>query len=360
MFEHIWRAVIRRQGFGLLSLLAFPLWIASLVYRLGSRLARLIPGPPVKAGVPVVSIGNITVGGSGKTPLVGLLAGGLLKRGLRVGIVSSGYGRHSHKSLLMSGAELQTRRALETGDEMLLLAHSLPEAVFSIEQSKAIAAKHLGASGRVDVILVDDGFQHRKLHRDLDIITYDVSVETRLLRPFPYGILREQLTALKRAHVVVLTRIETDEMAVSARRQIAEVNPEAEVYNAHFSIAELVASNGRFPVKLLSVRSALLFAGIGSFDSFVKQVRPLVRKLDFALELADHQRYNRALLMRIKDVADRFNSECVVTTGKDWVKVGRFDFGRESYYLELKMDLEPSVEQLISGITETLKLKSNT
>jgi tetraacyldisaccharide 4'-kinase len=357
MFEHLWKATMRRSRFSLLNVLAFVLWLASFIYRFGAWVKFRFMGSPTKVGIPVISIGNVTMGGTGKTPIVGLLASELLKRGLRVGIVSSGYGRTLHKPIVASGSELQQRRAIETGDEMLLLAFSVPDAVFSIDRTKATAAKRLAESGLVDLIIVDDGFQHRKLHRDLDIVTFDASVDPRMLRPFPYGMLREPLTSLSRARMLILTRAESGDQLAAARAQIGIAAPDVTIYEAEFEITELVAAGGRFPIKLLSVRSAFLFAGIASFDALVKQVKPLVRQLDFAVELADHQRYDRALLKRIQGMADRFDSECILTTGKDWVKAGHFDFGRESYYLDLHVRLNPPVEQMITDLTHILGLK---
>lgn len=360
MLEQFWKIVLRRGKYSPLAVPAFFLWIASYLYRFGARLKSFLSGSPIKVSVPVISIGNLTVGGSGKTPIVSLLAKQFVKRGVRVGIVSSGYGRTLGRHLLASGSELQSRRAVETGDEVLLLAYAVPEAVFSVDRTKAIAAQRLAESGRVDLIIVDDGFQHRKLQRDYDIVAFDVSVEDRLLKPFPYGVLREPLTALKRADAIILTRTELDHNPAGVEEMLRRCAPNGEILDSRFRISELVAANGRFETKLLQVRSAFLFAGIASFESLIRQVKPLVRKLDFALELADHQRYNRALLHRIKAMADRLDSECILTTGKDWVKTGHFDFGRESYYLELEVELRPSTEQFIDRLAEKLKVAKNT
>lgn len=357
MLEQLWKLILRRGRYSPLVIPAFFLWIASYLYRAGARLKVILSGSPVKVGVPVISVGNVTVGGSGKTPLVGLLARECLKRGIRVGVVSSGYGRTLRKPILASGSELRSRRAVETGDEVLLLASSVPDAVFSVDRSKTVAARQLAESGRVDLIIVDDGFQHRKLWRDFDIVVFDVSVDERLLRSFPYGVLREPLATLGRAQAIVLTRTDMEYAVSSVHELLSRYNPGAEVTNSTFTISELVSADGRYPTKLLQVRSAFLFAGIASFESLLRQVKPMVRKLDFALELADHQRYNRALLHRIKGMADRFGSECILTTGKDWVKMGHFDFGRESYYLELEVELRPSTEQFINKLVQTLKVK---
>jgi tetraacyldisaccharide 4'-kinase len=191
------------------------------------------------------------------------------------------------------------------------------------------------------------------LHRDLDIVLFDTSTDPRFLNIFPYGVLREPMASLKRAHMIILTRSQgNDDILVKDINQFTS----AEIYRAQFDFSALVSSTQRLPVSHLSSKSVSLFAGIGNFMAFTKQVTPLTRKLDFALELADHQQYSIALLRKIRSMAERFNSDCLVTTYKDWVKFGSFDFGRETYYLDLKVELDPPVNQLAMSICDILKL----
>lgn len=358
MLERIWKAILRR---GNLSLLAFPallLWVVSLFYRVGFLLKRMMAGQPVKLSVPVVSIGNITVGGSGKTPMVEFIARHLIESGVRVGIVSSGYGRSRVIGFTEAGYKVQERSTEETGDEVMLLALSVPEAQFSVDRSKTEAAKRLAESGTVDIIIVDDGYQHFTLARDLDILAFDAAVRPQMLKIFPYGMLREPISAMQRADLIIITRANFAKDRTALRKTIQKFNPDAPLYHARFVVSELIGTDQRYPVKYLEDKSVFLFAGIGNFRSLRKQINTLAGDLDFALELSDHQQYDQPMLQRIKAMADKHESDVVVTTGKDWVKLGDFDFGRESYYLGLSIDLDPGEERLVSYLTEKLGIKT--
>ncbi len=357
MLERVWKAVLRRGSFSLLAIPALLLWVVSLFYRAGFALKRRMAGDAAKLSVPVVSVGNITVGGSGKTPMVEFIARHLVESGIRVGIVSSGYGRMIETAFTEAGYKLQERSTDETGDEVMLLAKAVPEAVFSVDRSKSDAAKRLADSGEVDVIVVDDGFQHFKLVRDIDIVTFDAAVRPQMLRPFPYGMLREPISAIGRADVIIITRSNFAKDRTAIRNMIERHNPKAPLYHARFAISELIGREQRFPVKYLEDKSVFLFAGIGNFRSLRKMVNSLAGDLDHAMELSDHQQYDGALLQKIKQMADEHESDIVLTTGKDWVKLDDFDFGRESYYLGLTIDLDPGEERLVSYLTEKLGLE---
>lgn len=274
-----------------------------------------------------------------------------------MGIVSSGYGRPSEVSFMGPGYKVQKRPADETGDEVQLLAVLLPEAIFSVDRSKSAAAQCLADSGSVDLVIVDDGFQHFGLARDLDIVTYDAAISCRMLKSFPYGVLREPLSALKRADVIIITRSNFARDRGLLQRKLKQISPDAAYYYAPFIIDELVGHDRRLPVKYLEDKSVFLFAGVGNFGPLRRQVAALSGDLDYAMELSDHQRYDGRLLSRIKLLADRFDSDVIVTTGKDWFKLGGFDFGREIYYLNQSIDLDPGEEKLVAHLHDKLGLK---
>ena len=359
MFEKYWKKILRRRRLSLLAIPAFFLWVASFVYRFLFYLKRATTKASVKVGVPVVSVGNITVGGTGKTPLVGFLARFLLDEGYRVAIVSSGYGRASDESVLKAGYKLQNMSAEVTGDEVRLLAEMLPDAIFAIDKIKAEAARNAAASGECDIIIVDDGFQHFPLVRDLDIVAYDAGIRRGLLNPFPYGMLREPVKALKRADIIIITRAKFARDLHRLRTRLRAVNPQAEHYNARFSATDLLGADQTRSVKYLEDKSVFLFAGIGNFRSLRRQVAALCADLDYALELSDHQVYDHKLLAHIKTTADQYDSDLILTTGKDWMKTADFDFGREIYYLNQVVDLDPGEEKLIAFLKDKLKLEKS-
>lgn len=356
MFEQYWKKILRRKRFSLLEIPAFVLWLASLVYRLLFVVKSAITGHRLKLTTPVVCIGNITVGGTGKTSIVAFVARFLLDEGYKVGIVSSGYGRTSKESFIQPGYRVHNMKVADTGDEVKLLARLLPEAVFSIAKTKAAAARKAAQNNVVDIIIVDDGFQHFKLWRDIDVVTYDAGISEKLLKLFPYGVLREPLSSLKRADVILITRSNFARDLYHLQKKLKMVNRQAEHYHAQFSAIELVGEERTLPVKYLEDKSVFLFAGIGNFRILKRRVSSLCADLDYALELTDHQRYDENLLQKIKAMAEKYDSDLILTTGKDWVKIEGFDFGREIYYLNERIDLDPGEEKLVKYLEQKLNL----
>ncbi len=357
MLERIWKKILRREKLSLWVLPAFFLWLASLLYRVGRGVHLIAAGKPVTASVPVISIGNITVGGSGKTTMVAMVARLLQEEGVRVGIVSSGYGREEEAPIVAPGYKIQNMDSRRTGDEIHYLAKLLPQVMFSVDRSKSEAAVRLGAAGEVDVIVVDDGMQHRRLHRDLEIVTFDASIPNRLLKLLPYGILREPISALERADIILITRANMVDDEGVAPGRLKRQFPNSVIYRARFLSHELIGKERNRPVKYLEDKSVFLFAGIGNFKAMARQVRTLCADLDYTMELADHQQYDHELLKRIKNAADETDPDVILTTGKDWVKLGDFDFGREIYYLSQSIDLDPGEEKLVRYLMKKLNLK---
>lgn len=355
MFEAIWKTIIRRRGLSLLSIPALILWILSLGYRIVLRIANFIPREKIKVGIPVISIGNITVGGTGKTPILSAIAGFLLNEGYRVGIVSSAYGRAENKSFVRAGYEVAEMPIAQTGDEVMLLADALPEAVFSIDSSKTVAAQNAANSGiPLDILLVDDGFQHGQLHREIDIVTYDAAIPPGQMKMFPSGVLREPFSALQRADVIVITRSKFAKDLSRLEDKLHKLAPRAEIYAARFHFKELVGHHRRMPLKYLEDKSVFIFAGIGNFRAFERQIRAISRNIVYAMEFSDHQVYANETLHKIKNLAGKHEAGVILTTGKDWFKVGHFDFGRELYYLSQIVDIDPGEEKLISHLLKKI------
>lgn len=357
MIERIWKKVLRRKGLGVWSIPALILRVLSWGFRLGYVIRKKQTIVPFRATVPVISIGNITVGGTGKTPLVEFIARFLERDGIRVGVISSGYGRESQESFVAVGHDVARMHVDKTGDEVMLLAHLLPHTLFSVHPIKAEAARLLAATGKVDVMIVDDGFQHRGLARDIDIVAFDGAIRRSWWHTFPYGVMREPFDALSRSGVVIITRSNFARELVQLRKKIQSAAPKARHYQAKFSISGVIGRDRRWPVKFLEDKSVFLFAGIGNFRSFRKQVESLAANVHHAMELSDHQRYDEKLLVKIRDMANESDSDIIVTTFKDWVKLGNFDFGRDVCYLSQSIDLDPGEEKLIAYIESALSLR---
>ncbi|MDF1544897.1 MAG: tetraacyldisaccharide 4'-kinase [bacterium] len=356
-FERVWKKILRREGLSVWIPVAFLLWLVSLVYRLLFLVRKSFAKVSVKANSAVISVGNISVGGSGKSPMTAFLTSSLMKEGLRVGIVSSGYGRLSNQEIIDEGYQMMERSAEEIGDEVKLLSTLLPGAWFSVADSKAAAVIALDKKVELDLIIVDDGFQHFPLYRDLELVTFDAGVEQKQLRMFPYGVLREPVSSLSRADIIIITRSNFARDITQLTRRLKKVSPDSEIYQAQFQAGEIIGRERSLPVKYLEDKSVFLFAGIGNFEAMRKQVSAYCADLDYAWELSDHQEYDLRLLKKIRDRAATLGSDLILTTGKDWVKLGDFDFGREIYYLDQQLDLNPGEEKLIGDIINRLGLK---
>ncbi len=356
MLESLWKKILRRKPLSLWNLAVPFLWVMSVIYRLLAWFNRKWHREKIQLPVPVISVGNISVGGTGKTPVVDFLARSFIEEGFRVGIVSSGWGRQSEQSFIEPGYRVQTMSPTVTGDEVKFLAMQLPEAIFAVSTSKTTAAQQVVNTGKVDLIIVDDGFQHYPLARNIDIVTYDAAVPKRQLKLFPLGVLRESTQALKRADIVLITRTNFSKDITLLRKKLSTLNPHADQYRAQFIIKELVGKRQRLPVKYLSDKSVLLFAGVGNFSPLRKQVDALAGDLKYALELSDHQEYTEDVLREIKDLASQNDVDVIITTGKDWVKIRDFDFGCEIYYLVQTVDLDPGEEKLVARLQKALAL----
>jgi tetraacyldisaccharide 4'-kinase len=360
MFERLWKNTLRRYGFSVWQVPAALFWVLSLFYACGAWINRHWPRLKVRLSVPVISVGNISVGGSGKTPLVAAIGGELQNRGLQVGIVARGYGRSSRDALVGTGSKLSRLSTDLIGDEVLLMAEKLPDVIFAVHNVKAIAAKTLMEKSQVDIVIIDDGFQHFGLHRDFEIVALDATIPSQWLHPLPYGVLREPLSNLRLADMVVITRGNLSALLNEVRALTAKFAPSAGCWEVRFVNSSITTNAQWHAIDYLREKSVFLFAGIGNFEALKRQVAQLSGTLVAAVELSDHQQYDEATIGRLKNKIKQCSPQVVLTTAKDWVKLRHFDFGREFYYLDLQLEFVPPLTELTSCIIERLGLKQKT
>jgi len=259
--------------------------------------------------VPVVSVGNLTLGGTGKTPMVQWIARWLRGRGLRVTLVSRGYGAQA-------GA---------VNDEALELEQNLPD-VPHLENPDRVAAARLAVE-ELDcrIIVLDDAFQHRRIHRDLDVVMLDALEPFGFGHVFPRGTLREPLRGLRRAHVLVLSRadqLEPDRRA-RLRQRLHRYAPEAAWAEVMHAPQRLLASTGQTQsLDALRDRPVAAFCGIGNPAGFRHTLQRCGCRTVAFREFADHHAYGRGDVASLADWADRLDVAAVVCTHKDLVKLG--------------------------------------
>lgn len=259
-----------------------------------------------RAGVPVICVGNLTLGGTGKTPLVEWIARKLQHAQVRVAIVSRGYGS----------------QAGSYNDEALELELALPD-VPHVQNVDRVAAARVAVDGhQAQVILLDDGFQHRRLARDLDIVLLDATDPFGFEHVFPRGTLREPLCGIARADVVVLSRADMlDEPGREAiRKRVARLAPGAIWCEVEHRPARLVNSNGnRVDPGMLAGKRVAAFCGIGNPAGFRHTLDSLGCNVVGWRVFPDHHDYSRDDVSSLSEWAQQ--AEVLVCTRKDLVKL---------------------------------------
>lgn len=294
-----------------------------------------------RAPAPVVSVGNITTGGTGKTPLVEWVARAVAREGLRACVLTRGYGRRdeSERVVVSDGARLLAD-AREGGDEPRLLAEALLGAasvVSDADRASAArwAAEHLGAQAFV----LDDGFQHLRLARDLDLVTLDASAPWGGGHLLPRGRLREPRRALRRANCVVITRADLAEDLGALRAEVSRLCPnvvESRVRTTRVRglTGEEVSDTGA---------PAAAFCATGNPRAFFAHLRRDGHVPAFERAFADHHVYTQADLDALSREAERAGARALLTTAKDAVKLTHLRAGLPVYVVEIELEFDDEV-----------------
>ena len=287
------------------------LWMWGGRRRLARNLARRR-----RLSAPVISFGNITLGGTGKTPLVLYLAEQLRDAGHRPGILTRGYGRKSPEKhvALAPGATMPVDRS---GDEPQIFLRAGVAAV-GIGPDRFLTGRMLEQFG-CDVILLDDGFQHVRLVRSADLVLIDGLNPFGGGRVFPGGRLREPLTSLARADLFLITRSDFARSLPAIERRLREHNPGAPVFHSRAVPLAWIehATGARLPLDALPSARVAAFCGLGNPESFWHTLRAMhIEPLD-RVEFNDHHSYSPKELLRLADVFRSSGAEIALTTGKD-------------------------------------------
>ncbi len=259
-----------------------------LAYRKGWLKTRRLPQP-------TVCIGNITVGGTGKTPLVIRLASDLLSRGLKPAVLLRGYKREktNRKVVLVRNADRVLADIDEAGDEAMELARRLNGCCVGVGSDRYAVGQFVLERNPVNCFILDDGFQHHRLERDINVVTIDVTDPWGGGNLLPAGLLREPPDALRRADAVVLTRTGAagpDRLSVLREQISAFMRPSSCILESRHEAVELVSLDGkkRAPLSELKRRNVLVVSGIGNPQSFERTVSALGAIVIDRLRLTDH------------------------------------------------------------------------
>jgi tetraacyldisaccharide 4'-kinase len=272
---------------------------------------------------PVVSLGNVTVGGSGKTPLAELAALTLVALGAAPVVVSRGYGRATRGVQVVADRQGVRLGARAAGDEPLLLAERLPGIPVIVGEHRFEAGRHAVEAHGASVIVLDDGFQNRTISKNLEILAVSARAPWGNGRLFPRGQLRESLSSLRRSHLVVVTNPSGDDEVDAITRTLRLQDSPAPVVTARYEALEArrAVDGARLPLSELRGRRLLGFGGLASPRSFMETLRRLGVLLAGFVEFGDHHWYGEADLAEVTRRAGLAGAEGLITTEKDAVRL---------------------------------------
>ncbi len=274
---------------------------------------------------PVVSVGNLTVGGTGKTPMAMWVAEKLLEQGKKVGILSRGYRRKSRQEfLLVSDGRSILAGPHEAGDEPYLMARQCPGVVVAVGTDRYKLGCWVLRRVPIDCFILDDGFQHLGLDRDVNLLLVDSSDLNGIKGLLPIGKLREPLGEAKRASDIILTRVE-DESAISKIVEPLEtamgcmINP----ITTRFTVKKLVGASESMHQTLSDIhgKKVLIFSGVGNPNQFRRTVNALGVQVADELVFQDHEAYVPSKIKEIYRRIEQSQPDLVLTTEKDLIKV---------------------------------------
>lgn len=283
------------------------IWLRNLGYHLGILKVR-------KAALPVISVGNITTGGTGKTPFVAWVCRWFREQESRVCIVSRGYGAQSGQQ----------------NDEALVLEQLCPDVPLLQDADRYRGAETARIELASQLIVLDDGFQHRRIARELDIVLIDACNPFGYGHLLPRGLMREPVTAIRRAQVLVITRI--DQVDTSQIDTLVETlrrtHPSAPICLARFPAQKLIASNNSTePIDTITGKKVAAFCGIGNPAAFESSLRNLGCELVGIMTFPDHHLYSRLDVERLASWTKQCKPDWFVTTQKDLVKLQTTSIG---------------------------------
>ena len=334
--------------------------VVSLRYFLyGIGLLRRYP-----LGIQVISIGNVTAGGTGKTPVTEIFARTLAAEGRKVAILSRGYRRKEaplwqrlftqvvEPPLVVSDGKHVLLDSEKGGDEPYMLASNLPGVAVVVDRNRVKAGRYAIKRLGCDTIILDDGFQYQKLKHSIEVVLVDSTNPFGNGNMLPRGILREPARHLKRADIIFLTKCRGDVTAV--REEIRKYNTTAEIVECNHTpkVLKDVWSREEYPLSWLNGKTTCTLSGIASPKGFENSLRHLGAKVVWCERYADHHRYDSSeILYALNRTAD-MGADALITTEKDAVRFPRFETTPvRCLYLRIAIEILSGAENFASIIS---------
>jgi len=290
--------------------------VRTALYRWGILKSHTLP-------CTVISIGNLTLGGTGKTPMVIAVAGFLAEKGRHPAVISRGYGRNDEsQTLVVSDGRSILTSTREGGDEPVLVGSRLANVPVVVGARRYEAARLALQRFKPDTVVLDDGFQHLKLKRNMDIVLVDAGDPFGNEKLFPAGILREQVDSLKRAQAVVITRSDASRDIEALKKRIRS-STGARVFTSVQRPVDLVdiRAGDIQPLSMLRGATVIAFSGIARPASFLATLGSLGAVIAEACAYPDHYEYRKFDLAEVYKKAADHRASMIVTTEKDAVRL---------------------------------------
>jgi len=314
----------QEPGF-LVSLMLLPLWLCSVLFCIVSVVRVKLYSCNLltsrKLPCRVVTIGNLTVGGTGKTPTVSLVAEALADAGLDTAVLSRGYGGSSRVPLIVSDRDTVLATARQAGDEPFMLAQTLSGIPVLTSRDRYRGGMLACERFNPHVLVMDDGFQHLRLRRDLDIVLINARNPFGCGALLPRGILREPLGALRRARIIIITKVDSHRDPEELQYRLADINPAATVFLARFKPTALLHPASGKNVEFEAVRGCIAagLCSIGDPGNFFSMLADLGVNYSRPLIFPDHHRYSVHDFRLIAGRAGKV--DYLITTQKDIAKM---------------------------------------
>lgn len=278
------------------------------------------------AGTKIIAVGNISTGGTGKTPLVQHIAHFLHKHNKKIATLSRGYKRKTQGYLLAKDYSTIYHTGDSIGDEPTQYIHTLPFASVAVCEKRVLGATELVNALSPDVILLDDAFQHRAIDRDINILVLDYNNPPWKDVLLPAGNLREPMISLERADVIILNKVKYESDVQKKlklfEKYIHDIKPDIPVYICSYQPNKLINVANYTEIALESVQNKQIFAicGIGNPDYFINQLEELKAQIPTVLTLKDHRSFDDEVIQTIENEVKILNPDYIICTEKDFYR----------------------------------------
>ena len=279
----------------------------------------------IKLSCAIISVGNITTGGTGKTPAVIAIAKFLQQKNKKVAILSRGYGRKSKGTQLVTDKQTKPTIWELFGDEPMLMAKSLVNIPIVVDKNRVRGGQFLIDNYHPEVIILDDAFQHRKIFRDIDIVLINSNLSKFVNRIHGFNNFREPWSSLKRAHLIFITKANVADLSTKLNTKLEKFRLPLFKTNIVSPSYLLDMDNHKIKIDEINKKSALLFSGIGDHISFDKLVTSLGFKISDSIYFPDHHNYSISDIEKIRDKYNKLSVDIILTTEKDIIKISETD-----------------------------------